>query len=68
MLDYRARDEYRNLQIIKRTIMRIKINERTLINVLLQQKLPEFNTIKQINDIKGNKFILFARNKKFQRK
>lgn len=48
--------------------MRIKINERTLINVLLQQKLPEFNTIKRINDIKGNKFILQARNKKFQRK
>lgn len=46
--------------------MRIKINER--INVLLQQKLPEFNTIKRINDIKGNKFILFTRNKKFQRK
>lgn len=48
--------------------MRIKINERTLINVLLQQKFPEFNTIKRINDIKRNKFILFARNKKFQRK
>lgn len=38
MLDYRACDEYRNLQI-----MRIKIDERTLMNVLLQQKLPEFN-------------------------
>lgn len=43
MLDYRACDEYRNLQIMKRTIMRIKIDERTLINALLQQKLSEFN-------------------------